>query len=261
MAAWWALDELGGTTAWEGVGGHHGVVEGGAAVENPARVGAGRAFDGTTGRVVAADAPGLDAGSADFGIDAWVRPESDARLPIVTKQYAPADAPLGYAFYLDGGHLTFEMANEGGAILASAPTVLAVDGQWHFVAVAVERGSPTGGRLYVDGVPVHAFDTTPLAGPVDTAAELHIAEQPSLGRGLPQRFFRGGIDEVEIFHRALGDAEVLAIFTAGAFGKCDKPATPTPGARAQNGGGSVHGASPQHQPRSAMRRGVSAEGL
>src|SRR5213076_3143453 len=39
--------------------------------------------------------------------------------------------------------------------------------------------------------------------------------------------FNGLIDEVEIFDHALSDAQVLAIFNAGAGGKC-KPCLPPP---------------------------------
>jgi len=229
VAAWWALDELGGSTAWEGIGGNHGVIEGGALVINPAKVVAGRSFDGTSGQVRVPDAPALDAGMTDLSLDAWIRPKSlDGLRPIVTKQYAPADAPLGYAFYLDAGRLAFAMSNDSGSIDATAPVTVTVDGQWHLAAVTVERGSASGGRLYLDGALVHTFDTTPLAGPVDTPVELLIAGRPALGRGLPPRFFSDGIDEVELFHRALSHAEVRSIYTAGAFGKCDKPPRPTP---------------------------------
>lgn len=227
MAAWWALDELGGTTAWEGIGGNHGVVQGGAAVANPAKVAAGRAFDGTTGMVQVPDAAALDAGSADLSIDAWVRPKAvDGLRPIVVKQYAPADAPWGYAFTIQDGQLSFAMSNGDSAILGTSTAGVTVDGQWHLAAVSLQRGSTSGGRLYWDGILVSSFDTTPLVGTVDTPADLYIAHRPVLSRGLPPRFFHDGIDEVEIFHRALSAGEVGAIYGAGAFGKCDKPPTP-----------------------------------
>ena len=230
MAAWWPFDELDGTMAWEAIGGHHGVVQGDAAVANTAKVGPGRIFDGTTGMVVVPSAPALNAGRDAFSIDAWINPTSDALQPIVTMQYAPADAPLGYALYVDNRHLGFAMSNEGSSIASTAPALLAMDGQWHLVAVTIERGSTTGGRLYIDGALVHTFDTTPLVAPVDTLANLLIAAQPALGRGLAPRYFKGGIDEVEIFHRALSHQEILAIYDAATAGKCDKPqpsSTPT----------------------------------
>lgn len=226
MVAWWALDEPDGTTARDGIGDHHGTVQGGADVADPAKVGPGRVFDGMSGMIVVPSAPVLSPGAADFSIDAWVNPASDAMLPIVTMQNAPADVPLGYAFYLENRQLTFTMSNESSAMTGTAPAALPLDGEWHLVAVTIEQGSKTGGRLYTDGVLVHTFDTTALVGPVETRADLHIAHQPALGRGSPQRFFSGGIDELEIFHRALSAAEVLSLYTAGTFGKCNKPRPP-----------------------------------
>lgn len=228
MAAWWPLDELAGTFAWDAIGGNHGDVQGGATVANPAKVGPGRIFDGSTGLVVVPHSPSLDPGATDFSIDAWINPNTDAQLPIVTKQYAPADVPLGYAFYLENRQLSFTASNEGSSVTGTAPGTLALDGLWHLAAVTIVRGSATGGRLYLDGALIHTFDTTSLVGPVDTVAELHIAEQPALGRGSPPKFFSGGIDELEIFHRALSATEILSIYQAGSFGKCDKPVPPQP---------------------------------
>jgi CSLREA domain-containing protein len=228
MAAWWPLDELTGTTAWDVIGGNHGDVQGGATVANPAKVAAGRRFDGSTGLVVVPHSPSLDPGTADFSIDAWINPETDAFLPIVTKKYAPADVILGWYFAMENRQLVFGVSTEDSGFGASAPNPLALDGQWHLVAVTIERGSTTGGHLYIDGALAHTFDTTQLVGPADTTAELHIGEQPSLGRGQAPRYFQGGIDELEIFHRELSAGEVLAIYNAGAFGKCDKPGPPQP---------------------------------
>jgi len=225
MAAWWPLDEPGGIIAVDVVGTNHGSVQGGAAVANPAKVLSGRAFDGSSGHILVPDAAAIDPGAGDFSVDAWIQPRAvDGRRPIVSKMYAPADAPWGWLFALEGGRLSLTVNNEGSSLTGTAPTAMTVDGQWHLVAATVQRGSATGGRLYIDGALVHTFDTTPLVGPVDTAAELWIAGVNALGRGLPARFFDGGIDEVEVFGRALTAGEVGAIYSAGAFGKCGKPA-------------------------------------
>jgi hypothetical protein len=214
--------------AWDGIGDHYADVQGGAVVLNPAKVAAGRSFDGTTGLVAVPDAPALDAGTGEFSLDAWIRPQAlDGRRPIVTKQYAPADGALGYALFLQDGQLSFAMSNDGSGILGTAPTALTVDNEWHLVAVAIRRESATGGQLFLDGTLIHSFDTTPLVGTVDTPAELHLAHQPALGRGTPANFFRGDLDEVELFHHALTAGEVSAIYAAGGAGKCSKPLRPT----------------------------------
>jgi hypothetical protein len=40
------------------------------------------------------------------------------------------------------------------------------------------------------------------------------------GGGTPDRFFRGVVDEIQIFSRALSAAEIQAIFHAGSAGMC-----------------------------------------
>jgi hypothetical protein len=227
ITAWWTLDEPSGDFVADSVGGHHGTAEGGTSVEDPGHVDAGRLFDGS-GLVVVPSSPSLDPLAGDFSIDAWVRPVSDGYLPIVTKVYAPADAPLGYGLVLDGLKASFYASNDEGTITASVPEPLPSDGEWHFVAVTVSRGSETGGRLYVDGVLEHIFDTVPLSGTLQTDAELHIAEQPAFGRGLSRWFFVGALDEIEIFQRVLAPEEIQSLYMAGESGKCGKPDRPGP---------------------------------
>lgn len=229
MVAWWALDEPGGAVARDSVGGHHGAVAGAATVVDPAKVLAGRLFDG--GLVRVADAPALDGGDAGLSVDAWIRPASAGGVaPIVTKRYAPADLPLGWSLHLVDGRLGFAWSTAAGSVEATAPVTVTARA-WHLVAASVRRGSPTGGQLFLDGALVHTFDTTALAGGADTDAALHMAAQPALGRGQPTSFFVGTIDEVEVFDRPITGADVAAIFAADRAGKCDKPrppaATPT----------------------------------
>ncbi|RIL12495.1 hypothetical protein DCC79_01240 [bacterium] len=220
MVAWWTLDEEGGAVALDSAGGHDGAVEGAAAVV-PAKVAAGRHFDG--GLVRVADAPALDGGDAGLSVDAWIRPAGiDGLQPIVTKRFAPADAPMGWSLHLADGRLGFTWSHASSSLDAVAPDRLSA-GEWHLVAVTVRRGSPDGGKLYVDGALVHTFDTTPLAGAVDTDALLHVALQPALGRGQPARGFVGAIDEVELFDRPISGDDIRAIYAADRFGKCDKP--------------------------------------
>lgn len=232
MAAWWALDELSGSMAFDGIGGHHGAVQAAAAVTTSAKVAAGRMFDGTSGHIVVPQATALDPSVGDFSIDAWIRPVAlDGRRPIVTKAYAPADATLGYTFTLEAGRLSVGLANDVSAVAGTAPVAMPADRQWHLVAATIERGSATGGRLYLDGALIHTFDPTALVGPIDTAADLWLGGLPGLGRGVSARYYSGGLDEVEIFHRSLTADEIRSIYTAGSFGKCDKPRGAVPLAR------------------------------
>ena len=45
------------------------------------------------------------------------------------------------------------------------------DGEWHFVAVTVDRDSPAGIRLYVDGAIEAVCDPTPVPGSLGLSVE------------------------------------------------------------------------------------------
>jgi hypothetical protein len=98
-----------------------------------------------------------------------------------------------------------------------SPTDPVDDGSWHFVAVTVERFSPTGGTLWVDDLPVLTFDPTVRLGNLATSVPLRIAqEQPAVGSAS----LAGCLDEIEFFDRALAPAEIEALHRAGFEGKC-----------------------------------------
>ena len=98
------------------------------------------------------------------------------------------------------------------------------DGNFHHVAVTVDRDNPDGGKLYVDGVPYY-FDPTENVGDLSNEEPLRIGVHPDISYG----YFKGIIDEPAIYSRALSQSEILAIYNAGAAGKnnpnCTPPAT------------------------------------
>src|SRR5262249_4497624 len=112
----------------------------------------------------------------DFTIAAWIYTRGDVGFhPIVDKRSGP---PVrGYALFTANGFLAFEMADATGVSDFTSSAAVA-DGQWHYVAVTVER-TPARGTLYVDGRAVLPF--TPRQGPLANPADLLI------GRGAASR--------------------------------------------------------------------------
>ena len=111
---------------------------------------------------------------------------------------------------------------------ATATTSLLPQGRsanpgWHFVAATVRRVT-NGGTLWVDGVPMLTF--TPRLGNLSNNAPLWIGRHHPNAYANSTSYFRGSLDEIEFFRRALPPAQVLSIYNAGAGGKC-KP-TPVP---------------------------------
>src|ERR1051326_3238258 len=86
MTAWFPLDELSGTTAQELVLGANGVDQNGP-LHTVAKVRLARSFNGINQYVQANDAPGLNFGTGDITIDAWVSTlKSSGISPIVEKR-------------------------------------------------------------------------------------------------------------------------------------------------------------------------------
>ena len=248
LAHWWPLDETAGSTAAKDiVGGRDGTTKLGAIGSSGSpksvagKVGNAFEFDGSSAFVEAPDGPGtLSFGNPgqEFSIDAWIKVEpgdaSDVR-PIVDKRNESGGKVAGYQLYLRDGKLSFQLADASVSspicdVNPSIPspntsctnyesTANVADGQWHLVAVTVQRtGTSPQIKLYVDGA-------LQFTGPT----RIHANNNASLliGRNNPAvsfagQFFKGLIDEVEIFNRVLDETEIKAIYNAGSAGKCKK---------------------------------------
>jgi len=105
----------------------------------------------------------------------------------------------------------------------SASTTNLQDGQFHHVAVTVDRNSNTGGKMYVDGEVVLTFDPTPESGDLSNTAPLYIGNHnnPELACT-----FKGIIDELSIYNRQLTSNEIKAIYQAAGAGKTLEPVAP-----------------------------------
>lgn len=226
MAAWWPLDETSGVTAADIAG----FPTNGAHVNGPApvagKVAGALGFDGVNDYVQVANHASLNFGTGNLSIDAWIRTSATSGIQLIVDKRVEAASTQGYSFFIGNGMLGFQLAQGGGSsICSTAPTssctnygsgAFVADGQWHHVAVTVERGSTTGGRFYVDGLPVATFDPTIRPGSLTNTSPLRLGSRSSTVTGL----WRGALDEVELFPRVLTAMEVRRIFLAGSAGKC-----------------------------------------
>ncbi len=165
----------------------------------------------------------LNLGSSDFTVDYWIRTTStNGVAPVVDKR---DPNPLrGFTAFLFNGYPALQLAVASGFdnyILTAAnggAAAFVADGQWHLVAVTVDRDNPSGVRFYVDGVPVGApFNPTNRQGNLNSSVSLKIAaREPALGGGT----LNGTLDEIEITRRVLSSEEVQKLWVANASGKC-----------------------------------------
>lgn len=249
LAHWWTFDETAGTVAHDIAGGRDGTpqpgpIGGTGPLPVAGEVNGAFEFDGSSTFVEVPDGPGtLSFGNPtdNFSIDAWIKVDSQNKLgvlPILDKRVAINNAVSGYSFFLSNGAPGFQLADGAAAnpICDSGPptstssctnyvsNVDVADGRWHLVAVTVQRTGTPQVALYVCGTGV--LSGTARTGNANNNASLLI------GSGYPivnaTTYFKGDIDELEIFTRALMPQEIQAICNAGPAGKCTPSPTATP---------------------------------
>jgi hypothetical protein len=258
LEEWWTLNETGGVIVnnlishpipGHGPDLHNGApqpgpIGGGGPAPVAGMVAGALQFDGVDDLVEVLDPSGTLSHQApnSFTIDAWIKVQpGDASgvRPIVDKRVEIGGKVAGYAFFLYNGRLGFQLADGvGSSNICGAPTSSATsctnyvstanvaDGSWHFVAAVIDRATNQI-RLY-DG-PVGGSLSLVLTGQARPNAANNAALL--IGSSYPiassKGFFKGAIDEVEIFNRALTLPELDLIFKAGSAGKC-ATVIPTP---------------------------------
>jgi hypothetical protein len=235
MRAWWTFDETAGTSAADiaalaNTGTHTNGPTPGAG-----QVAGALGFDGVNDHVSTPNHSELLFGRGSLSIDAWIRTsKANGSQPIVDKRVQQSNGKAqGYTLFLQNGKLAFQLANgtrtPGGFFNYFSTNPVVADGRWHHVAATVRRPSSAALVLYVDGVSVKSVaGTSVLAGSLNEKGPLWIGRRRPVPSGpYANAHFKGMIDEVEIFSRALSASEVQSLYSAGPSGKC-KPTTAPP---------------------------------
>jgi len=229
LVSWWPLE----STAQDVHGGNDGTISASDACPVPGKVRNALAFDGTGDRIVVPDDPSLDIGTSDFTVAAWIRlSEYALRDPVlwhIGRSGSGNECRYGWTLSVEYGYPLISLLRGGTYSWANAETVsnsaLGVGVFQHVVAV-VDRDQ-TSAKLFIDGIQAA---TTQLDRPlsaldgVDISSDnnLYIGAQKCLG-GAIGREFKGRLDEIALFHRALSDSEVQALYAAGSAGMCRNP--------------------------------------
>lgn len=151
----------------------------------------------------------MNVGEGDFTVSAWIRPTQLRQGGIVCLgKYS-----WTHGWYFDmpnnQGVLRIETAgpnNQSNGTVASRPGVIRKD-QWQHVAAVVQRGENQT-HLYVNGYRV-ATGTINAANLDNPNVDLHI------GRIQDSKLFKGQIDEVRIYRRALDESEIATLLLSG----------------------------------------------
>jgi hypothetical protein len=226
LIAHWPLDETFGTAVGDNHGANHGT-RFGAVTGLPGLVGGAYEFDGANDGLTIANRLG-NFGAGDFTISAWVRFTADQNTPgdmvifhfyaTYSGRYAGVVLAVRLKDGLNQAHIHLRDAGGtvaevyGGADLKAPAGAGPADG-WHQV-VGVRAGNQT--MLYVDGTLV-GTDSTPLGDVTDQGARpihwarigaTHTSTGHQSALGLTNAYYRGRIDEVKLFGRALSATEI-----------------------------------------------------
>ena len=166
-------------------------------------------LDGDGDSVVVNRDDSMNVGTGDFSVAAWIRPRELRQGGIVCLgKYS-----WTHGWYFDmpnnQGVLRIETAspkNKSNGTVASRPGVIRKDA-WQHVAAVVRRGTNQT-RLYVNGYQV-AVGTIAPANLDNRNVKLYI------GRIQDSKLFKGDIDEVHFYRRALEVSEIQALLEPG----------------------------------------------
>jgi hypothetical protein len=221
MVLWLPFDETNGTTSVNLVPGGNNGAQVNSPVVNSGYVANSLSFNGVDQYVSATDYPAINPGTGDLSIDAWVkRDPNSGTVPRIIVDKRDSQTAIGYSLAVSWGNLLFQMGSPANNFTNYRDTgIVPADDQWHLVAVTVNRNSTNGGRFYVDGNPTGIFDPTDHPGSLDNTTSFLVGNTLVGGAAL----WMGGIDEVEMFNRALEPDEIAVIFKVGAAGKCKTP--------------------------------------
>ncbi|MFO0850510.1 MAG: right-handed parallel beta-helix repeat-containing protein [Gemmataceae bacterium] len=183
----------------------------------------GRAFDfpGNVGDYIRVpDSPALSPTGA-VSVELWVKGTAPAGLSYLLAKGPAGAGNAAYALYSLTGGLQFYVYTAASGLVLSPDAGAGVwDNTWHHV-VGVYDGSRV--RLYVDGVQVGTG--TPATGAISysltaNTPDLFVGNYPLVPGVYPSGDlpFKGQLDEVGVFNRALTGAEVAAIVAQGGRG-------------------------------------------
>jgi hypothetical protein len=217
MVAWWPLDETSGPTANDIAGS---VNNSGTWISSPVpvtgKVAGALSFNGSNS-VDVPDQAELNFGTSDFSIDLWIKTtNASGTRTILDKRTGSLPNVTGYALYLYNGYLGLNLS-DGAGYTGWNSTAFVANGNWHHVAVTVDRDNTSGLLFYMDGSLVGTpFDPTGRQLTLTNTAPFVMA------RNLisPSYTFAGTLDELELFKRVLDSLEVRSIWTADSLGKC-----------------------------------------
>ena len=183
-------------------------------------------FDGVNDFVTVPDTPALHAVRTAVTVDAWIKPEVpptgdgwifSRRDPLITES-------IGVGLN-SGGFLYGVLQTDVLTVVASTVPVVEFDGKWKHVALTVDIATNKI-ALYLNGTEVsHSLieGSSSLSGQFADVSHLFFGQRQdsdTIEGEVGAAHYKGLIDELELYNRALRASEIQAIYAVGAKGKC-----------------------------------------
>jgi hypothetical protein len=205
LVGWWKFDEGTGTRATDSSGSG----KTGTLVSSPTwvagKLGGAINFNGSTNYVSASSFPALSAG-APFTISAWVYLASGAgSFPMIVDANTSSSAWFFGVNIGSGSHAGLNLYLGSGTMQTTNNTAFTTN-TWHHV-VGTYDGSVA--KVYVDNV---LLSTSSSGTSAAKLSGLLVGNGTAAGNS----FWKGNIDDLRIYNRALSAAEVLALYNTGA---------------------------------------------
>jgi YD repeat-containing protein len=226
------IKNLPGLVAWfpgngdanDVMAGREGRLAGGTTFVN-GRVGGAFSFDGVNDSVRVPGDAGLDVGTASgFSIEFWMNSADvtrNARLVAYHNGVAVGGTNVGVNVFQLSGNLHVQIPDPAGASHEFVANGALTVNTWTHVAVTYDR-TRGHARTYINGVQ-RTLANVGIYLP-RTVGNVHFGNLPFDS----VNFFRGLLDEMSIYNRAIDAQEVYELFAAGSVGKCPNDANQGP---------------------------------
>jgi hypothetical protein len=207
------LDNNGGTVATDSAGSNSGVLTNGPVWLAPGKVGpSALTFDGVNDYLATPNNLANSLGGTAT-LTAWIKTTQVGnvkmyRAPgIAGVEQANGDNDIFWGWLDDTGRIAFKVGDNVNVARSINPVN---DGQWHHVAFT--RVAATGViTVYVDGV-LNATATSDVGAKTTPFASFGRIEDT----GGTVDYLAGSLDEIRVYNRVLGEAEVMSVKNAGA---------------------------------------------
>jgi len=218
----WKLDETSGTTAADSSGkGHNGTLVNmtppGCWI--PGQIGNALSFDGTNDYVDLGTDSSLNFGSSEpFTVAAWVKTTENYGMIVSFRSSTDGgpviDLAVGYEGRADdpGKAMILVRQDGGSGGYANVKGGAVNDGQWHHMAAV--RSSDGTVELFLDGVSQGTNSGAESGGAITTDLRAIGSERrwvSDIFGTADQRYLVGTIDDVRVYNRALGVAEIATL--------------------------------------------------